>query len=142
MADGSSGSLTLTLSAFDVGGEYLSITEVELIDDTVTGEVTLTLDLNGYGDFASGGNENIGIVTDFMGGPGDIMNLAFPIAGNNGACNFEQSSYFIDETGITGQNQAFDNIFTFTLRESAIPEPSIPALLGLGTFAVMVRRRR
>lgn len=146
LSDGATGSLTITLNSFNVGGEFISINSVEIAEHADTGEVTLSLNINGYGDFAPGGNENIGIETDFAGGSGGFTNVAHPIVGSDGATNFEQSSAFIDATGITGQNQGFgDTTFDFVIREGVepvIPEPTSAALLGLGGLALLARRSR
>ena len=65
------GSVTINANSFNTGGEFLSLNLIQIEEDDVTGEVTLTIDYNAFADFGPNGNESIIVTTNFN-SPNDL----------------------------------------------------------------------
>ncbi|MGJ8672718.1 PEP-CTERM sorting domain-containing protein [Rubritalea sp.] len=115
------GTVFINATSFNVGDEFLNLQYIQIEENDATGEVTLTIDYEAYGDFAGGGNEGIYLTTNF--------GLASDLTGVNIAPVNLVNDASLDET------------YTYTL-VAAVPEPSSTALLGLGGIALILRRRR
>eukprot|EP00903_Cladosiphon_okamuranus_P004067 g4065.t1 len=110
------GTVAISAAALNVGGEFLSLNFIRIEENDATGEVTLTIDYNAYGDWAVGGNEDILVTTNF-GGTNDLTSFDIALLQEN--------------------NAAIEDTYTFQLVEG-IPEPSSAALLGLGGLGLLL----
>lgn len=59
------GKITIGASSFNVGQEYFNITSIRLMQDDSSGEISLAIAYNAFGDFMPGGTESIEVKTDF-----------------------------------------------------------------------------
>ncbi|CAA6692440.1 MULTISPECIES: PEP-CTERM sorting domain-containing protein [unclassified Lentimonas] len=118
-----SGTVFITTTNFNVGGEFLSLNLISVEENDATGEVNLVINYNAFGDFADNGNENIRVTTDFGVANDVTLSRIAPITASN--------------------DWALDETYTLQL-VAAIPEPSSFALLGglMALSAVAIRRRR
>ncbi|GEM_PF-5033521 len=122
----STGTFSLSGSIFNVGEEFASFNLFEVVQDDITGRVTLTIDYNAFGDFGStDGNESLRLTTNF-GLATDVTNLRISdlVAASSGA------------------DQTISDTYVLELVPQIVPEPSAMLLLSLSTCLLLTRRKR